>query len=322
MRFIDNFKYNYQKKYFLSVLNEKNETDLQKLIIHYLQTKNPLYYSLLSENIDPIQNIFENSNNITPNIIWLNSFDNLTNNILEKFLVHYFLHSSEQINYSFNSYVNEVVEKLSVFKKSLNITFADFVFNSDFYQLLISFEKKNKIIFLKNNMAFFEHQSGKKFTYKNFTNSYFYTLQNPKNLYLTLKNENEKNDDGQSIFNLDQQPLQRVVNHNGYEHRVEVNRSSWKNNVSSWDNENVKNTHRGLILKLEDLVADPVYHFAVVLSHLNQSNIDVEIDYNLIQKYVLDNPLQEINAPGDLSNKELKVFNRELSKKAKEHGYL
>jgi hypothetical protein len=322
MRFIDNFKYNYQKKYFLSVLNEKNETDLQKLIIHYLQTKNPLYYSLLSENIDSIQNIFENSNNITPNIIWLNSFDNLTNNILEKFLVYYFLHSSEQINYSFNSYVNEVVEKLSVFKKSLNITFADFVFNSDFYQLLISFEKKNKIIFLKNNMAFFEHQSGKKFTYKNFTNSYFYTLQNPKNLYLTLKNDNEKNDDGQSIFNLDQQPLQRVVNHNGYEHRVEVNRSSWKNNVSSWDNENVKNTHRGLILKLEDLVADPVYHFAVVLSHLNQSNIDVEIDYNLIQKYVLDNPLQEINAPGDLSNKELKVFNRELSKKAKEHGYL
>ena len=322
MRFIDNFKYNYQKKYFLSVLNEKNETDLQKLIIHYLQTKNPLYYSLLSENIDPIQNIFENSNNITPNIIWLNSFDNLTNNILEKFLVYYFLHSSEQINYSFNSYVNEVVEKLSVFKKSLNITFADFVFNSDFYQLLISFEKKNKIIFLKNNMAFFEHQSGKKFTYKNFTNSYFYTLQNPKNLYLTLKNENEKNDDGQSIFNLDQQPLQRVVNHNGYEHRVEVNRSSWKNNVSSWDNENVKNTHCGLILKLEDLVADPVYHFAVFLSHLNQSNIDVEIDYNLIQKYVLDNPLQEINAPGDLSNKELKVFNRELSKKAKEHGYL
>ena len=322
MRFIDNFKYNYQKKYFLSVLNEKNETDLQKLIIHYLQTKNPLYYSLLSENIGPIQNIFENSNNITPNIIWLNSFDNLTNNILEKFLVYYFLHSSEQINYSFNSYVNEVVEKLSVFKKSLNITFADFVFNSDFYQLLISFEKKNKIIFLKNNMAFFEHQSGKKFTYKNFTNSYFYTLQNPKNLYLTLKNDNEKNDDGQSIFNLDQQPLQRVVNHNGYENRVEVNRSSWKNNVSSWDNENVKNTHCGLILKLEDLVSDPVYHFAVVLSHLNQSNMDVEIDYNLIQKYVSDNPLQEINAPGDLSNKELKVFNRELSKKAKEHGYL
>lgn len=322
MRFIDNFKYNYQKKYFLSVLNEKNETDLQKLIIHYLQTKNPLYYSLLSENIDPIQNIFENSNNITPNIIWLNSFDNLTNNILEKFLVYYFLHSSEQINYSFNSYVNEVVEKLSVFKKSLNITFADFVFNSDFYQLLISFEKKNKIIFLKNNMAFFEHQSGKKFTYKNFTNSYFYTLQNPKNLYLTLKNDNEKNDDGQSIFNLDQQPLQRVVNHNGYENRVEVNRSSWKNNVSSWDNENVKNTHCGLILKLEDLASDPVYHFAVVLSHLNQSNMDVEIDYNLIQKYVSDNPLQEINAPGDLSNKELKVFNRELSKKAKEHGYL
>ena len=323
MGFIDNFKYNYQKKILLSALNDNDESELEKLINIYLESKNPFYYSLLAENIESIQNILEKSNNVKPNIIWLNSFDETTGNILEQFLDFYFSNSSKKIKYKFNSYIDEVVEKLSIFKKSHNLTFTDFVLNSDFYQLLISYVNKDQIIFLKNNMAFFEHDSGKKFTYKNFTNSYFYILQNPKNIYLKLKNDQKTIDDnGQSIFNLDQRPLQKSIIYNGQKHFIEVNRSSWKNNVSSWDNENVKNTHRGLILKLEDLVEDPIYNFAVVLSHISQSNIDIEIDYNLIQKYVADNAVRDPSPIGDLSNKELKIFDRELSEKAKEHGYI
>ena len=69
------------------------------------------------------------------------------------------------------------------------------------------------------------------------------------------------------------------------------------------------------------MVEDPVYNFAVVLSHISQSNMDIEIDYNLIQKYVADNVLRDPSPIGDLSNKELKIFDRELSEKAKEHGY-
>ena len=65
------------------------------------------------------------------------------------------------MKYKFNSYIDEVVEKLSIFKNSHNLTFADFVLNSDFYQLLISYVNKDQIIFLKNNMAFFEHDSEK-----------------------------------------------------------------------------------------------------------------------------------------------------------------
>lgn len=323
MSFIDNFKFAYQKKIFLSALDDNDESGLEKLICSYVETQNPLYYSLLADNINSIQNILEKSYDSKPNIIWINSFDDFTGSILEAFLNFYFSQSLKKINYSFNSYIEELIKKLSIYEKSLNLTFADFVLNSDFYQLLISYQKKNQIIFLKNNMAFFEHDSGKKFTYNNFTNSYFYIMQNPKDIYLKLKKNTENiGDDGQSLFNLDQRPLKKLIYYNGNKHSIEVNRSSWKNNVSSWDNENVKNTHRGLILKLEDLVADPVYHFAVVLSHLNQSNIDVEIDYNLIQTYVSNNPLHEFNSPGDLSNKELKIFNRELSIKAKEYGYL
>lgn len=323
MGFIDNFKYNYQKKIFLSALSDNDESEVERLINIYIESKNPLYYSLLAENINPIQDILEKSNSIKPNIIWLNSFDETTGNILKKFLDFYFANSSTKIKYSFNSYIDEIVEKLSIFKKSYNLTFADFVFNSDFYQLLISYEKKDQIIFLKNNMAFFEHDSGKKFTYKNFTNSYFYILQNPKNIYLKLKNNKANiDDDSQSIFNLDQRPLQKSINYKEYKHSVEVNRSSWKNNVSSWDNENVKNTHRGLILKLEDLVEDPIYNFAVVLSHISQSDVDIEIDYNLIQKYVAENKLHDPFPIGELSQKELKIFNRELSDKAKDYGYI
>ena len=323
MGFIDNFKYNYQKKIFQSALNDKNVIELEKLVLLYLQSKNPLYFNLLAENIDSIQNILEDSNNSMPNIVWLNSFDEKLNDFLEKFLDFYFLNSAKNLNYSFNSYVNEVIEKLSVFEMPLNLTVSDFVFNSSFYQLLISYEKKNQIIFLKNDMAFFEHESGKKFTYTNFTNSYFYLLQNPKNIYLKLKNDREgANDLGKSLFNLDQQPLNKTIRHQGLEHHVEIYRSSWENNVSSWDSENVKNTYRGLLLKLEDIIDDPVFYLASIIGHLSQSNIDVEIDYKLIQQFVLNNGLPNIEVSGDLSNKELKIFKREISKKAKEHGYL
>ena len=78
------------KKIFLSALNDNDESELEKLINIYLESKNPFYYSLLAENIESIQNILEKSNNVKPNIIWLNSFDETTGNILEQFLDFFF----------------------------------------------------------------------------------------------------------------------------------------------------------------------------------------------------------------------------------------
>ena len=93
MSFIDNFKYTYQKKIFLSALDNNDESGLEKLICSYVETQNPLYYSLLADNINSIQNILEKSHDSKPNIIWINSFDDFTGSILEAFLNFYFSHS-------------------------------------------------------------------------------------------------------------------------------------------------------------------------------------------------------------------------------------
>ena len=54
----------------------------------------------------------------------------------------------------------------------------------------------------------------------------------------------------------------------------------------SWTNQNVMNTFRGLIIKYENLMEDPVQSFAEVISHLIQSGMEIDVDYDLIDIYI------------------------------------
>ena len=74
----------------------------------------------------------------------------------------------------------------------------------------------------------------------------------------------------------------------------------------------------------EELINNPEQILAESISHLVQSGIDIEIDYDLIGKYVNDNRdkfsknvLEEIN----ISNQELKKLKRELGEVSKKFSY-
>ena len=87
MGFTDNFKYNYQKKFLLSSLQEKNADEVFKQVIKLAQSNNPVFFKLILENINPIQSLLEFVDNPIKNIIWINSFSSYEAEIIEQFLI-------------------------------------------------------------------------------------------------------------------------------------------------------------------------------------------------------------------------------------------
>ena len=323
MGFTNNFKYNYQKKILLSSIQEKNSDELFKQVLKLVNSNNPIFYKLILENINSIQILLENIDSPIKNIIWISSFSEPDALIVESFLKFYFDRIGKDNDVHFNYYSDEIIECLKPFNEELNIDLSNFVYNSEFYQLLISMKKQNKTIFLKNHIAFFEHESKKKFTYTNYTQSYFYILRDPLKTYCGLKNNKLSTQESQNfLLNLDQKPSDEFFLKYNLNHKLEINRMSWSKNIASWDNYNVINTHRGLILKAEDIFEDPNYYFSTIISHLNQSGLDIEINYNFIEEYSKKLEKDKIDlAVCDISKKEIKAIKRDLSDKSNQYSY-
>ena len=111
-------------------------------------------------------------------------------------------------------------------------------------------------------------------------------MRDPFKIYCESKNNNLSQQEAKNfLLNLDQKPSSEHLVKYNLKHKLEINRMSWSKNIASWDNYNVINTHRGLILKAEDIFEDPNYYFSTIISHLNQSGLDIEINYNFIEEY-------------------------------------
>ena len=323
MGFTDNFKYNYQKKFLLSSIQEKNSSEVFKQVNKLINSNNPIFYKLILENINSIQILLENVDNPIKNIIWINSFSDPEAQIIESFLKYYFDRIDIERRVHFNYYSDEIIDCLKPFKEELDIDMSNFVYNSEFYQLLISMKKQDKTIFLKNHIAFFEHEPEKKFTYTNYTQSYLYILRDPLKIYCNLKSNKLSTQEAQNfLLNLDQKPSDEFIYKYNLKHKLEINRMSWSKNVASWDDYNVVNTHRGLILKLEDIFEEPNYYFANIISHIKQAGLDIELNYDIIEEYSKKFEKNKTEMPlCDISQKEIKPIKRDLSEKSNQYLY-
>ena len=103
---------------------------------------------------------------------------------------------------------------------------------------------------------------------------------------------------------------------------ISENRQNWSTNVSSWTNPNVISTFRGLILREEDLVSDPLQKLSEITSHLIQSGIDLKLDYSYLQSYISENPINIANTNEySFSKKELKILDRDIGSVANKFDY-
>lgn len=95
---------------------------------------------------------------------------------------------------------------------------------------------------------------------------------------------------------------------------VEVLKKGWDIHVNSWIDTNVINTLNGKIIIKKDLINDPFDVLSSLILHIIQSGVKVKIDYEIIEKFVNDNPIKSFDSAKNLSQKEKKFINQYVGK--------
>ena len=70
----------------------------------------------------------------------------------------------------------------------------------------------------------------------------------------------------------------------------------------------MQSTNRGLVMRQQDFFTNPQETFTRVIFHLIQAGLNFEVDYNLIDQFIAENPPQALKLFPDLSNKERKTL--------------
>lgn len=295
MSFIDNFKNNFSKKLILSHLEQGSASELylelQKLLSKDANNSYDFIYSIANE----IVALLSKENRLPKNIYWINSFELAEIEFIENFLKFYFKKNKPDRGVYFNSLECELFDIMKSYKKNIDISFANYVVESQFYQLLITLLHNEHYIFLNNQMAFYEHSSGKMFTSNDFTQCYIGVVKNPYSIYEDLKKNNERFFAQNYIMNLDQQPIVKQIEEADIKFKFEINRQSWSTHASSWDNPNVMNTFRGIIIKVEDICQEPLDNLASIISHLIQAGINLKLDYDTIEEFITMTAMPNFN---------------------------
>lgn len=313
-------KINYLDKLFLGLVNQndffKVNNELDKLKNEDIE----LYFLFLNRIINTYLNNDQGQSFFQNKFIWLNSFDLEDVHIIKNFLSFY-LSKKLNLNLEANFYIKEF-QKLPIELIKKNISFEDLVDNSYLYQyeMLKHVNIKHKLIL--NNHVFFEKLPNKFFTHYYLTRCFFYVIRNPIHIYVNHRSKFGNQQNALNFLNgfsdKDQGSLGDKIA------IIENTTKDWSTNVLSWTNSNVINTFRGQIIKFEELIKNPEQILAEVISHLIQSGIEIEIDYDLINSYINNNEddfFENSSEEVTISNQEIKKLKREHSEVSKKFLY-
>lgn len=285
---INSMKETFQSSYF------KNKNLNFDKIVNYL-----VYFS----NHQKFENFF------SKNLVWINSFDKDDYQYLNKFINEYFIfqridHCSAKEYYLF---LQDIAKEYSFSK----INFEMISKYNYLYQYIISEAYPNKFQILNTSSAFFETSNKIYFTHYYLTRAYIYITRSP---YSLLKKYKFMNKDLKQVNSLQgllsgENLKKHYFNEDNY---IEENINSWSINNSSWTNINAINTLRGIIINYNALENNTFETLARVISHLIQSGISLNLDYEFIENYIKKNPFQINNFDSiSISNQEKKLIDRD-----------
>lgn len=313
-------KLNYLEKLFsdLVVNNKFNEIkdQLNKLRIENKEMYNLFLNKVLNTflNNDQGQHYFKNK------IIWINSFDLNDTKLIDKF-ISYYLQKTSNLNISSNTYSDELLGLPADIYKN-DISFEDIVENNFLFQYeILGSNEKNLFKIIRNNHVFFEKLPNKFFTHYYLTSCCFYIIRNPIQMYCTYKDKfKDQSIAYNMLLNMDSSS---IIEKNKIR-SVENTTKDWSTNVNSWTNQNVVNTYRGFVIKYEDIIASPLQKLAEVAAHLNQSGLDLNIDYSIIETFIADNSSEfnhDLNNSFSVSNQEKKKIYRDFGRTIEKFNY-
>jgi len=304
-----------KKNYHLNLLDDQIKSQNYQQIEEHLQkiTKagSPLIFELMEHVLKKTMNESKFENLFKTKIVWVNSFDLEDVRYINSFLNYYFA----KVNSNFDkvqNYEMVLLNYIKNFSTNHHLGFEDFVRNSALYQFLILLNHTRPFIFLNTNAAFFEAPNNKQFTYPNFTQAYIYLCSNPlKILRRFVDGGLSKNDAIIQLCNLDNNFFEHQIRESKLELSAKVNRQNWAVNFNSWTDYNVNTTFQGHLIVNDNLYDSPEDTLVELLSHLNVSNIDFEMNYKYVEEFIEHHQLPP-QTPIEISNKEKKIILREL----------
>ena len=246
------------------------------------------------------------------NIVWANSFRKKDTNLLSNFISQIFqLTSNTQIqNFDFYEEVLKILEEQEINEYH---SFNDIFLKSHYYFQMMIDSHYPGVKLLNTNSAFFEYNKKTHFTHHKLSRCFFYVIKHPYQLFSELKQEGLTAQAALNLLcNLENKPTMREVNKDGKKLLFPENSSSWSTNVSSWTNENVQISLRGLTIYHDDLYNKTEDKLIEIAAHLKESGLEVEINSLEISKIAEQFKSNEKNkTPLELSNKEKKLIDRD-----------
>ena len=309
MSLISKFNFNYHYKVLTELLSNNKYEEFLLNLIDLSKKKKDTFVQLMNTFAPNFSNNIELQSNLKNKIIWINSFQIKDTDFITKFINEYFAKQKENILFPTDYPI--LLEKIN---RYLNVNEYSISYQEelhDLFQIMINLVNNEENIFIKNNGAFFETSNKKHFTYPYTCKAYIVYVRSPLKLYSELKNYYTERDLAMShLFNLENNPESKIINNV----KFEVNKQGWAINTNSWLNENVKNTYKGIVIKEEDLIKEPMETLLSIVIHLNSVGINAGLDYDTIEKFLLNNPIPNIPAQEfSISNKELKFIRKNVN---------
>ena len=319
MKIINKFKINYNQKLFDDfVKNNKSEEAL--FLLKETKVKNKeTFFHLLMHLIDKYRNRSIKRNFFKNKVFLINSFDLSDCNYLSNFFSFYF--DQIKLSHESNSLANVIardLEKLNLSYFPNTIEFQHFLKYSEFFFNSLLIDKEDINLSLKSNSAFFESGENNFFIYPHTTAAYFFIHKNPLFLYSSLKKKLGTSQQALNEMFYFQNTL--VYNQDGDSpYTIKENRQSWNVFSNSWNDLNVLNTYRGLVIAQDEFIQDPFNTLTKILFHLIQAGVKIDMNYDLIDQYIQANPFEVETLNDELSNKEKKSLLSNLDKNLLNH---
>ena len=304
MSFLSNIKFQYNLKILQDFLSTGELNNFFENLEKHRSNKKLYIQLLFNLGLDAIQKLDENI--YSSKISWINSFFEEDTTYLSNFLSFYF--HKGKYEQTIPTYEQDVLTQLSSFQDIKEINFSDFVNFSYLYQYLILKKDNSPNKFLKNTLPYFSTTNQLNFSNTNLTQCFFYILDHLYKVYQKVKNDVNGDQDLAKVFflNLDNQITKKKIDNV----EIELNKKGWHTHVDSWASSTVLNVHKGKVILKQDLISSTFDTLSSVILHLIQSGVHAELDYNIIQKFIEDNPISPEDFSIDISQKEKKFIDQ------------
>ena len=300
MSFLNKFKYHYHLKHIDNLFEEKNYKGIFDYL-HDIRSEEKLFYELSLKYISNSINSF-NQDVLNKKIVWINTFFDNDSEYLRVFIQHY-IQNFKNLKQDIKSYKHEIDQ---IITSEEDINFNTLVNQSYFFQWMILNRHNVNFKFLHNEIPFFSSENNYNFTRQSLTQAYILILNNPYEVYLKIKKlVNQDQEIARNIFlNLDQKAQDDSYSNVNFKFPSK----GWHIHTDSWSDQNVLTSLRGKIISKKEINNNTFETLSSVILHLIQSGVEMDLNYDLIELFIKNNPIKDSQEDIELSNREKKFL--------------